>query len=169
MSASMTALSKHIDSQSATHTERIGEQIGSLLRGGEVIELIGDLGSGKTTFVRGLTKGFGSTDHVASPSFTLSREYKSGNRTLHHFDFYRLDDPGIMARELAELLEDKQGVVVIEWATVAGRVLPEQRVMIRLTPTTEDARTLEISYPTSLAYLFSNHSSWAFYWSVLLP
>jgi tRNA threonylcarbamoyladenosine biosynthesis protein TsaE len=153
----MDAVMKRIHSQSAADTEHIGEQIGAVLRSGEVIELIGDLGSGKTTFVRGLTKGFGSSDHVASPSFTLSREYRSGHRTLYHFDFYRLDDPGVMALELAELLEDKQGVVVIEWATVAASVLPTERVMIRFTPTSDDARTLEISYPTSLAYLFADH------------
>jgi len=128
-------------------------KIGTRLKGGEVIYLIGDLGSGKTTFVRGLAKGFGSQDKVASPSFTISRVYKSGNKEMHHFDFYRLPEAGIMKQELAELLGDSHFVVVIEWADAVKDVLPLERLTIEMKTTGENERALTFSAPTSLMYL----------------
>src|SRR5262249_35297728 len=109
---------------SAEATEKLGEQIGKRLRGGEVIELVSDLGGGKTTFVRGLARGFGSTAHVSSPTFTISHEYKAGRRTLYHYDFYRLTEAGIMADELAEAAHDPDAVVVVEWGDIVADVLP---------------------------------------------
>src|SRR4051812_18557733 len=89
-------------STSFADTERLGELLGSRLDGSEVIELRSDLGGGKTTFVRGLIRGTGSKDHVVSPTFTLSRIYQTKDFQIHHFDFYRLNDPGILADQLAE-------------------------------------------------------------------
>lgn len=130
-------------------------KIGRRLRGGEVIELVSDLGGGKTTFVRGLAKGMGSNDTVRSPSFTLSNQYGADKLTLHHFDFYRLEEPGIMKRELAEVLEDPHAVVAVEWAGEATKVLPEHRVTLRIRPdeTDETKRELSFSYPLDLEYL----------------
>ena len=128
-------------------------RIGHKLRGGEVIELLSDLGGGKTAFVRGLAKGMDSNDTVRSPSFTLSNQYQGGKLTLHHFDFYRLDEPGIMERELAEILEDPQAVVVIEWGGIAEAVLPHDRLTITIKPTGETSRQLNFSCPNNLNYL----------------
>ncbi|MBX4191001.1 tRNA (adenosine(37)-N6)-threonylcarbamoyltransferase complex ATPase subunit type 1 TsaE, partial [Candidatus Saccharibacteria bacterium] len=80
-------------STSSAETESIGSLIGASLKGGEVIELRSDLGGGKTTFVRGLAAGAGSKANVTSPTFTLSRLYPAKNFSIHHFDFYRLNDP----------------------------------------------------------------------------
>lgn len=140
-------------STSLDDTVQLAETLGSRLRGGETIELVSDLGGGKTTFVRGLAKGMGSNDKVASPSFTLSREYRAGDKTLYHFDFYRLADPGIMANELAELTDDPQAVVVVEWADIVQDVLPERRLRIVITTTGETERRLTYGYPAELAYL----------------
>jgi tRNA threonylcarbamoyladenosine biosynthesis protein TsaE len=126
------------------------------LRGGEVIELISDVGGGKTTLVRSIAAGMGSNDKVASPSFTLSREYKAGNKTLYHFDFYRLQDPGIVANELAEVIDDPQGVAVVEWADIVEGVLPADRLTIRITATGEISREFEFTYPEKLSYLTRN-------------
>lgn len=134
-------------------TEALAERIGQALRGGESIELISDLGGGKTAFVRGLARGIGSHDHVASPTFTVSREYTSKNLTLYHFDFYRLQEPGVMLAELAELLVDPRGVVVIEWSDIVQHILPEQRITIELTVTGETSRAIVITYPDVLQYL----------------
>lgn len=128
-------------------------RIGHKLRGGEVIELTSDLGGGKTAFVRGLAKGMGSTDPVHSPSFTLSNQYRAGKLTLHHFDFYRLNEPGIMERELAEVLEDPQAVAVIEWGGIAETVLPPGRLVIHIKPTGETSRQFNFSCPNNLSYL----------------
>ena len=128
-------------------------RIGRELRGGEVIELLSDLGGGKTAFVRGLARGMGSSDMVRSPSFTLSNQYQAGKLTLYHFDFYRLDTPGIMERELAEILEDPHAVVVIEWGGSAAAVLPPDRLMVQIKPTGETSRQFHFSCPNNLSYL----------------
>lgn len=94
-------------------TEAAGEQLGSRLRKGDLLLLEGDLGAGKTTFVRGVARGMGSPAHVASPTFQLVRVYP-GRIQLAHVDLYRLE----ASTELAELgLEEllDQGVVVVEW------------------------------------------------------
>lgn len=132
----------------------LAAQIGSRLTGGEIIELVSDLGGGKTAFVRGLAEGMGSKDHVSSPSFTLSNQYKAGELTLHHFDLYRLDGPDIIKQELAEILTDKQAVVAVEWASLVNDVLPSDRMTINITSSGEDSREIVIKYPERLRYLF---------------
>jgi len=123
------------------------------MRGGEVIELISDLGGGKTTFVRGLADGMGSHDVVRSASFTLSNQYRAGKLTLYHFDFYRLFETGIMRDELAEALADPEAVVAVEWGDIVTQVLPARRLTVRIKATGEERRDLSFSYPASLSYL----------------
>jgi tRNA threonylcarbamoyladenosine biosynthesis protein TsaE len=123
------------------------------LRGGEVIELVSDVGGGKTTFVRGLAQGMGSPDKVASPSFTLSREYRADKLTMYHFDFYRLSDPGIVANELAEVVDDPLAVVVVEWADIVENVLPADKLTITIKNKGETNREFSFSCPESLTYL----------------
>lgn len=124
-----------------------------MLRGGEVIELVSDLGGGKTTFVRGLARGMGSADRVASPTFTISRVYHAGDLMLHHFDFYRLGEAGLIAEELDEILDDPRAVSVIEWAGIVEDVLPAERVKITIHKTPTDGRELQFKAPQSLAYV----------------
>lgn len=134
-----------IQVQSTGAMQDFGEKIGQMLKGGEVFELIGDVGAGKTTFVRGLAKGLGVTEQVQSPSFTINRVYDAlGGKRLVHYDFYRLDDPGIMADELDEVLHDKQAVVVIEWADVVVNVLPRDRLTLRISADGEDSRIVAL-------------------------
>ena len=144
------------NSTSSEQTERLAERLGRNLKGGEVIELVSDLGGGKTTFVRGLARGFGSKDRVGSPSFTIGREYQAGKRTIYHFDFYRLAEAGLVADELAEVTGDPGGVVVVEWGEIVQDVLPEERLTITLISTGDDARKLQFHYPASLAYLLED-------------
>lgn len=146
-------ITRRIHTTSAEETEALGEAIGRQLKGGEVIELVSDLGGGKTTFVRGLARGFGSTDRVSSPTFTISQEYRAGKRTLFHFDFYRLHEAGIVADELAEVANDPQTVVVVEWGDIVSDVLPAARLSVTITAVSEQERELAFSYPKSLAYL----------------
>lgn len=140
-------------SHNLAETEALAAKLGARLHGGEVLELVSDLGGGKTAFVRGLARGMGSTDHVASPTFTISREYRADKLTLHHFDFYRLHEPGIMSTELAELVSDPHAVVAVEWSDIVQHVLPERRVTITIQATGEDERELAFAYPPELAYL----------------
>lgn len=143
----------HLRTTSPAETERIGEQVGARVRGGEVIELRSDLGGGKTTLVRGLARGMGSTDRVTSPTFTLRREYAAGERTLYHFDLYRLSEAGIIGEELAEQIGMPHAVTVIEWGEVARHVLPSQVLRIDIHTLSDQERELEITCPPALAYL----------------
>ena len=89
--------------QTAEELIELGVTLGSLLRGGETIELVGDIGAGKTTLTKGLARGMGIAEEVQSPTFTLSRVYDAPNgRRLAHYDFYRLNNAGIMQAELLD-------------------------------------------------------------------
>lgn len=112
-----------------------------------------DLGGGKTTFARGLARGFGSKDRVASPTFTISRVYKAGPKAMYHFDFYRLPEPGLIAEELAEVAGDPLVVTVVEWANIVQDVLPVSRLTVEMHKTPEDERELTFRYPASLQYV----------------
>ncbi len=149
----MTDVTRQILSTSSEQTEQLGERLGAALRGGEVIELVSDLGGGKTTLTRGLAKGAQSADKVASPTFTVSKVYDSPKFQIHHFDFYRLSEAGVVADELAEIAGEPDMVVVVEWADVAHHVLPERRLTIRLTQTPEGNRQIDVSAHESLSYL----------------
>ena len=140
-------------SNSLESTEALAERIGKRLKGGEVIELVSDLGGGKTAFVRGLARGLGSHDHVASPTFTISREYIAGELTLYHFDFYSLGEPGIMTAELAEVAGDPKAVVAVEWSDIVQHVLPKKRLTVTLALAGETSRRLTFTYPAELSYL----------------
>jgi tRNA threonylcarbamoyladenosine biosynthesis protein TsaE len=140
-------------SGSPEETEKLAEEIGKKVRGGEVIELISDLGGGKTIFVYGLAKGMGSSAKVASPSFTIENEYKAGELTLCHFDFYRLTDAGIVKIELEEKILDKKMVTVIEWSDIVKDALPSDRLSIKINAKSETTREFIFSCPESLNYL----------------
>ena len=133
-------------------TEALGERLGQVCRGNEVIELISDLGGGKTTFVRGLARGLGSKDSVASPTFTIVREYQ-GRLKLYHFDFYRLHDAGVVGSELAEVIHDHDGVVAIEWGEVVHDILPDKRIRITFSKRGDDDRDIIVEYPEEWDYI----------------
>ena len=125
---------------------QIASRVGAKLKGGEVIQLVGDLGAGKTAFVKGLAKGMGSEDEVASPTFTISRIYDCANDIqLCHYDFYRLDDPGIMASEIEDLARDPKSVIAIEWSDIVKDVLPEDSIIVTFAATSEESRKIAIA------------------------
>lgn len=138
-------------STSSAETERLGELLGSKLKGGEVIELRSDLGGGKTTFVRGLARGAGSKNNVTSPTFTLSRIYHTKDFEIHHFDFYRLNDPGILADQLSQSINDK-AVVVVEWADIVKDVLPQERISMEFKPVASSSEERQITLAYSDKY-----------------
>lgn len=119
----------------------LGRLIGTLLVGGEIIELIGDVGAGKTTLTKGIAVGLDIKDNIQSPSFTINRVYQGrDNISLSHYDFYRLNDAGIMADELKEVLSDSKIVTIIEWGGAVSNVLPIDRLTIEIVATSENDR-----------------------------
>lgn len=107
-----------------------------------VIELVGDVGAGKTTFTRGLAAGLGVTEAVTSPSFTISKRYAFPDGELVHYDFYRLDDPGIMRDELSETLSEPHTVVVVEWGGDVADLLPERKYHLEIKLNEDGSRTI---------------------------
>ena len=132
----------------------LGVKIGAALHGGEVFELIGDVGAGKTTFVKGLAAGLAIDDDVQNPSFTINRRYKGRDELiLSHYDFYRLNDAGIMNMEVAESLSEPGTITVVEWGESIKDVLPSSRIVITINYLPDEGRTVEIQLPESAGYL----------------
>lgn len=126
-------------------TQALAEVIGRVVKGGEVFELTSDLGGGKTTFTKGFARGMGVTEVVQSPTFNISLIHKGANNLeLHHFDFYRLTEPGVMSAELTESVEQPNAVVVIEWGDIVHDILPADRVTINLSVPEEEKRVITI-------------------------
>lgn len=126
---------------SVEETFELGKRFGQSLHGGEVIEFVGDLGAGKTSFMRGLAEGIQSEDNVTSPTFTISNQYTGRDGlSIHHYDFYRLQDPGLIAEDLAEAIQDPKAIVCVEWAESVRGVLPENRITIQITTLEENSR-----------------------------
>jgi tRNA threonylcarbamoyladenosine biosynthesis protein TsaE len=112
-------------SNSPDETEGFGRRFAENLKPGDVLALTGDLGNGKTQFVKGLAAGLGATTGATSPTFTLIHEYSGGRLPIYHFDFFRVED-----RQSAERLglDDYffgDGVSVIEWADRFPDLIPE--------------------------------------------
>jgi tRNA threonylcarbamoyladenosine biosynthesis protein TsaE len=149
----ITDMTWQIDTTSSSATEQLAKALGRNLKGGEVIELVSDLGGGKTTFVRGLARGICTTNIVSSPTFKISNEYQGKKLKIYHFDFYRLHEPGVITSELAEVTGEPDSVVVMEWAEIVRDVLPENCLTITFSVRGEEARHLHFDYPKSLNYL----------------
>ena len=144
--------------RTAEEMEQLGTQMGQRLRGGETIELLGDIGAGKTTLTRGIARGLDITDPIASPSFTISCNYNArDDLQLCHYDFYRLDDAGIMTMELSETTADPHNIVIIEWADSVRDVLPTEHITIQINYQPNSGREVEIIAPSRYAYLLPEH------------
>lgn len=141
-------------SSSLEDTQAIAAAIGATLRGREVIELISDVGGGKTSFVKGLAKGLAVEDTVQSPTFTISRIYNArDDLELHHFDFYRLSEAGIVADELAESLHQPNAIVAVEWGDIVHDVLPANHITIRFKNLDDTVRAITVTTPPDMDYL----------------
>lgn len=131
--------------KSEAEMKRLGEKLGNILVGGEIIELVGDVGAGKTTLTKGIAKGLDIDEDIQSPSFTISRVYDGRDGlTLAHYDFYRLQEAGIMHNELSETVSDPTATTIVEWAAIVGGVLPADRLTISITPLSEESRKVEL-------------------------
>jgi len=133
-------------SQSVDQTMHIGQALGTLLLGGDVICLSGDLGAGKTALTKGIGRGWGALEAVTSPTFTLIHEHSraSNAQTLHHIDCYRLTGPeDAWGIGLDDMLYDN-GIVVLEWPENILDALPEQRLWIALDMVGEEQRAIRM-------------------------
>ena len=132
-------------SSSVENTIEIGIKLAKRLKKGDVVALIGDLGSGKTVLTKGIAKGLGVKDsrYVNSPTFVIIKEYK-GKIPLYHFDLYRLDRSNILDMEAYEEYFYGDGISVIEWADKIRPFLPAGYIEVRLSVAGENKRKIEI-------------------------
>lgn len=118
-------------SKSEEQTLLFARAIAEQLQDGDNLALIGELGSGKTHFVKGLALGLGVEETVTSPTFTLINEYSGKKRMLYHFDFYRLGDSYEVEDLGIEDYFDSDGIVVVEWADKFLEIFPENTLILR--------------------------------------
>ncbi len=124
-------------SESPTETKKFAYTFASFLKGGEVLALVGNLGSGKTTFIKGLKKGLGIKDKITSPTFVLINSYRIQGekpKIFYHLDLYRLKRTReLIELGLTEILEGHQNIVAIEWPKKARRFLPPYTIFLKFT------------------------------------
>ena len=133
-----------IELENEAETKEIGAKVASCLKGGEIIYLKGELGTGKTTLVRGALNGFGHTGNVKSPTFTIVEPYSIDDHVIYHFDLYRLDDPEELESLGIRDYCDGQSICFFEWPEKGGDFLPDADILISLSYQNE-GRALEIS------------------------
>jgi len=132
-------------SNSPAETKAFGRQFVKNVNAGSVLALTGDLGSGKTQFVKGLVAGLGSSALATSPTFTIIHEYPGGRLPLYHFDFFRLGDRQSVARLGLDDYFFGDGISVIEWADRFRELIPEQARWISFKTISETQRAITMS------------------------
>lgn len=123
---------KTITLRNEEETIQFGLDLGKRLQKGDIIALIGDLGTGKTALTKAIARGMGVAETITSPTFTIVQEYRSGRLPLYHFDVYRIADPEEMYELGYEEYFFGEGVCVIEWADLIEELLPKETKIIRL-------------------------------------
>ena len=138
-------MDKTIIARSAAEMEEIGVGLSSELSSGMVVSVVGPLGAGKTTLVKGIAKGLLVTELVVSPSYLLAREY-CGRLTLHHLDAYRLETLSELAEVgLDELLPPADGVTIVEWPDRIDGILDISDVLVRIELLKDGSRRVQIT------------------------
>lgn len=132
-----------ITTHSEMETIKLAQNFESEKFSNMIICLNGELGSGKTIFTKGIANGLGINESITSPTFTIIKEYESGEMPLYHMDVYRLDGntDGIGIEEYF----NKQGIVIIEWANTIKDILPDERLEIKFKVIDENKRMLVIT------------------------
>ena len=130
-------------SRSPEQTRSIGMRLGGALQAGDVVCLQGNLGAGKTTFVQGIAKGWGSLDSVSSPTFIIVNVYRRADQSqLFHMDAYRLDStPEAEELDLDSMLG--QGPLLIEWPERINGLVPNERLWVQLEHIDEEEREMK--------------------------
>jgi tRNA threonylcarbamoyladenosine biosynthesis protein TsaE len=138
-------MDRTIIARSAEEMEEIGVDLAEALSDGMLISLVGELGAGKTTLVKGIAKGLLVAEVVVSPSYLLAREY-SGRLALHHLDAYRISSLGELAEVgLDGLLPPEAGVTVIEWPTRVEGIVEVSDLLVRIDAFDDGSRRVRIT------------------------
>ncbi len=136
---------KIITTDSLKKTQNFARDFAKNLKGGDILCLYGNLGSGKTSFVQGLAKGFGITRRIISPTFIIARRYEMGDLNLYHIDLYRTQTlQDLLSIGIDEILEGDNNIVVIEWAEKLLDLIPKKRIDLKFEYIDENKRKITI-------------------------
>lgn len=124
---------KTVTMHNEAETREFGIQTGRSAAPGDILALIGDLGTGKTTLTKAIAEGLGITEVITSPTFNIVKEYRSGRIPLYHFDVYRIGDPEEMFEIGYEEYFYGDGLCVVEWADLIEELIPPEARIIRIT------------------------------------
>ena len=123
-------------------TINIAREIAKNLKSGDVVSLSGELGAGKTAFVKGIAEYFGFSGDVVSPTFTLVNEYDGKDLTLYHFDAYRLENANTEELDWIDDYLFGDGICLIEWAEFINPILPKNTIYIEISKLSENSREI---------------------------
>ncbi len=132
-----------VETHSEAETEALGERLARCLHAGAVVALYGDLGAGKTAFVRGIARGLEIRESVSSPTFTIVNEYP-GDPSLFHFDMYRLKNADELYGIGWEDYLERNGICVTEWSERIEEALPEDAVRVRIERLSDTGRSIRV-------------------------
>ena len=125
--------------------DKLASKVAKSLENGGVLGLIGNLGTGKTTFTKSICKCFGITENVKSPTFTYVIEYTSGKRPVYHFDVYRIMNPGeVYQTGFEDYIGEEGSIVIVEWADNIIDEMPKNTVYVEIEHNDEDTRRISI-------------------------
>jgi tRNA threonylcarbamoyladenosine biosynthesis protein TsaE len=132
-------------------TQKLGEMLANELKGGKIICLFGDLGTGKTTFTQGLLKGLKIKGLYTSPTFVILKKYASPkvksqkSKSIYHIDAYRIKDKDLLDLGWKEIIKDKNNIVIIEWAERVKKIIPKNAIWIKFKWIDENKRELKLT------------------------
>jgi tRNA threonylcarbamoyladenosine biosynthesis protein TsaE len=125
-------------------TIKLGEKIAGALKKGDVIAVTGDLGAGKTVFVKGIARGLSIYEHITSPTFTLIHSYEGSETILHHFDVYRISEEELFEIGFDEYIYSDD-ICIIEWADLIKGMLPRHTKWVHIERTQNDYNERKIT------------------------
>ncbi len=135
-------------SASAEETEQIAATLAKQLNKGDTLALYGEMGAGKTNFVRGLVRELlpEKLRLVHSPTFAIVNEYQGGDYSIYHFDFYRIKDEEDLYSVAFFEYFDKNGIIITEWSELFDDLLPENKKTVRIEKTSENGRNIYVDF-----------------------
>lgn len=140
-------MNKTYITNSADETKAIAEKLSKEIKKGGIMCLFGNLGTGKTMFTKGLAEGLGIENlAIKSPTYTYIRHHKMRGQNIYHIDLYRLEQiDELLALELDEIMQNKENIIIVEWADRMGSILPKKRIDIEISYISDTSREIKIT------------------------
>ena len=140
----MKTMANSFITKNSKQTQKLGEILAKELKGGEIICLSGELGSGKTTFAQGILKGLGAKGPYTSPTFVVMKYYKVESRSIYHIDAYRVGPKDILDLGWEEIIASKNNIIIVEWAERIKAIIPKGSMWLKFRHLKDDEREISV-------------------------